>query len=160
MQLYHMNRVKPKYDMPSTDPTEEELGDVKLACSKLWDLDINRLTPGADYKLNVGGGKLSQQKWLLSRHIWSKEDAAEAHLFEFVDERIWNKDTFRAFMRLLDNYEASTQVYDRLSSSEVRESYEFLEEIMEEPVMQYVHKVTDHNSCGILLQVPKLRHTI
>ena len=27
------------------DPTEEELEDTKLACDRLWDLDVNRLTP-------------------------------------------------------------------------------------------------------------------
>lgn len=54
--------------------------------------------------------------------------------------QVWTRDTFRAFMQLLDNYEVSTEVEDRLSSSEVRESYEFMEECMGEPVMQYVHK--------------------
>ncbi len=39
------------------DPTPEELGDIALACAKLWELDHNRLTPGVDLKLNIGNGQ-------------------------------------------------------------------------------------------------------
>ena len=56
--------------------------------------------------------------------------------------QVWKKKTFRAFMQLLDNYEASTHVEDRLDRSEMRESYVFMETAMKEPVMQYVHKVS------------------
>lgn len=46
----------PKKEEPSSDPTPEELEDVKLACAKLWALD-RRLALGSDYKLNVGDGQ-------------------------------------------------------------------------------------------------------
>eukprot|EP00192_Tetraselmis_astigmatica_P014149 CAMPEP_0117654760 /NCGR_PEP_ID=MMETSP0804-20121206/3918_1 /TAXON_ID=1074897 /ORGANISM="Tetraselmis astigmatica, Strain CCMP880" /LENGTH=310 /DNA_ID=CAMNT_0005461067 /DNA_START=310 /DNA_END=1242 /DNA_ORIENTATION=- len=130
MQIFHRASVRPRTENPSTDPTPEELEDVKLACSKLWSLDSNRLVPGEDFSLNIGDGKF----------IWDAEDGEDASLFEYVSDKVWRRDTFRAFMRLLDNYNASTEHEDRLSKSEVRESYEFLDEIMDEDVMKYVHK--------------------
>ena len=30
-------------------PPQEELEDLSLACTKLWDLDYERLVPGMDY---------------------------------------------------------------------------------------------------------------
>ena len=33
--------------------SQEELADLSLACSKLWDLDSNRLEPGRDYQLDL-----------------------------------------------------------------------------------------------------------
>ncbi|KNC73767.1 hypothetical protein SARC_13675 [Sphaeroforma arctica JP610] len=38
-------------------PTADELGDLSAACNRLWGLDINRLLPGSEYKINVQGGK-------------------------------------------------------------------------------------------------------
>ena len=58
-------------------------------------MDHNRLKPGKDYVLNVGGGKT----------IWERGDAAEGRLFERVEEEVFSRDTYRAFMQLLDNYD-------------------------------------------------------
>ena len=37
----------------STQPSTEELNSLSLACSRLWQLDVNRAQPGRDYQLNV-----------------------------------------------------------------------------------------------------------
>ena len=34
-------------------PSEEELGDLSLACERLWHMDSNRAEPGCDYQLNL-----------------------------------------------------------------------------------------------------------
>lgn len=34
-------------------PSEEELGDLSLACERLWHLDSNRAEPSRDYLLNL-----------------------------------------------------------------------------------------------------------
>ena len=34
-------------------PSNEELGDLSLACERLWHLDSNRAEPGRDYQLNL-----------------------------------------------------------------------------------------------------------
>lgn len=36
-------------------PTQEELNNFQAAVNKLWDLDVNRLQPGVDYEIEVGG---------------------------------------------------------------------------------------------------------
>ncbi|URD90970.1 hypothetical protein MUK42_33223 [Musa troglodytarum] len=41
----------------NVEPTGEELDDLSKACSKLWELDLNRLVPGKDYEIDCGGGK-------------------------------------------------------------------------------------------------------
>ena len=40
----------------SVQVSREELADLSLACSKLWDLDDNRLEPGRDHTLDVQVG--------------------------------------------------------------------------------------------------------
>ena len=37
----------------SAQPSTEELNSLSLACSRLWQLDVNRAQPGRDYQLNV-----------------------------------------------------------------------------------------------------------
>ena len=39
--------------MAAPEPTAEELRDLSLACSKVWELDNNRLQPGTDYTINL-----------------------------------------------------------------------------------------------------------
>ena len=33
---------------PNTTPTADELSDLSAACNRLWQLDVNRLTPGVE----------------------------------------------------------------------------------------------------------------
>ena len=39
--------------MAALEPTAEELHDLSLACSKVWELDNNRLEPGRDFTINL-----------------------------------------------------------------------------------------------------------
>ena len=43
---------KPYKADDSATPTDEELKHIDLAAAKLWDLDVNRLSPGEDYVIN------------------------------------------------------------------------------------------------------------
>lgn len=115
-----------------TAPTVEELGNFSLACSKLWDLDVHRLVPSRvgpasrggteqDYVLNVQNGKF----------IYDRGDAASERLFTFVNERLLERPTFKAFIALLDNYVAQTRVRDE----ELAENCL----IMDTAVVQYIH---------------------
>lgn len=106
--------------------------DVSLsdAIQEIWNLDANRLTPNADYTLNVQDGK---------KPYW-KEDQAEDPLFTFVDSAALKRPTYRAFMALLDNYKAQTGESDTLSSSERQETWTFLKAIIQTAPMQFCHK--------------------
>ena len=63
---------------PDTTPSEDELSDLSLACSRLWDLDSNRLMPEQDYSINVQRGK----------KVYSKRDMASEPLFTAVNEEV------------------------------------------------------------------------
>ena len=41
----------------NVEPTREELNKLSKACGRLWELDLNRLTPGKDYTVQCGEGK-------------------------------------------------------------------------------------------------------
>jgi poly(U)-specific endoribonuclease len=124
---------------PPTAPTAEELGDLSLACSKLWDLDVHRLFPSRvvpgsngserDYVLNVQNGK----------YVYDRGDAASERLFTFVNERVFERPTFKAFIALLDNYIAQTGQSEVVTDEERAENRQFLDMIMDTAVMQYVH---------------------
>jgi len=100
------------------------------AVQQMWDLDVNRLTPGVDYSIDVQGGK---------KPYW-KEDAAEDPLFEMVSRDALSRHTYRAFVALLDNYSAVTGKSEHMSSHNKREIITFLDAILETAPMQFCHK--------------------
>eukprot|EP01025_Chloroclados_australasicus_P057117 TRINITY_DN7108_c0_g1_i2.p2 TRINITY_DN7108_c0_g1~~TRINITY_DN7108_c0_g1_i2.p2 ORF type:complete len:296 (-),score=39.20 TRINITY_DN7108_c0_g1_i2:65-952(-) len=108
-------------------PTGDELEDLALASSRLWDLDENRLTPGVDYQLNLQTGK----------RIFEKEDMAEEKLFSGVDPAIWEKRTYLIFYHLLDNYERETGNAEEVTDREKQEMWDFLRACMQTKPMQY-----------------------
>lgn len=105
--------------------------DVNLsdAIQKLWELDANRLTPNADYTINVQEGK----KPYCSQN-------AEEHLFTSVGNEALQRSTYKAFVALLDNYTPMTGVEETHTSVERREMDLFLKSIMQTAPMQYCHK--------------------
>jgi hypothetical protein len=115
---------------PPINPTPEELSDISLACSRLWDLDTNRLVPGQDYAINLQSGK----------NFHEEGDVASDPLFSFVDESVFLKPTYRNFFVLLDNYSAAQGVAEVVTNEELRENSNFLDSILATPVMQYCHK--------------------
>lgn len=113
----------------SVDPSPEELEDVSLCAQRLWDLDENRLECTKDYILNVGEGKKS----------YETGDVAAEKLFTAVTKRVWNKESFKRFYDLLDNYEAETGVAEVETHQEKKEISDFLDCIMATKPMQYCH---------------------
>jgi poly(U)-specific endoribonuclease len=93
-------------------------------------LDVNRLTPGDDYVVNVQSGKKPYQT----------EDLADDPLFTEVKERVFRRPTYSTFMALLDNYVSETGVTEEVTSTEEEENYAFLNAIMQTAPMQYCHK--------------------
>ena len=106
--------------------------DISLseAVQHLWNLDANRLEPNEDYAINVQGGK---------KPYW-KEDCADDALFSFVDSHALRRPTYKAFIALLDNYTAQVGEGETVTSSKLRENFNFLDAIMQSAPMQYCHK--------------------
>jgi poly(U)-specific endoribonuclease len=111
-------------------PSADELGSLSLACSKLWDLDVNRLHPGIDYAIDLQRGKSSYQEG----------DFAARPLFKFVKEEIFvEKPTYAKFIALLDNYERAVGLAEHVTVEEKKENWDFLESVMETPCGRYLH---------------------
>lgn len=85
---------------PPVEPTATELENLSDAANRLWDLDMNRLVPQQDYVINVQQGK----------KIYNEGDVASEPFFTFVDAKVFERPTYRAFRMLLDNYVAETGV--------------------------------------------------
>eukprot|EP00891_Asterochloris_glomerata_P001007 jgi/Astpho2/1007/e_gw1.00016.204.1_t len=116
----------------SAQPSTEELNSLSLACSRLWQLDINRAQPGQDYELNVQRGKKSYQD----------QDVAGDPLFSCVNPALFQqRSTYSLFFALLDNYHAQTGTAEHFSQAENREMTEFLDAVCQTPCVQYVHNL-------------------
>uniref|UniRef100_A0A3Q1IDL1 Uridylate-specific endoribonuclease n=1 Tax=Anabas testudineus TaxID=64144 RepID=A0A3Q1IDL1_ANATE len=97
---------------------------------ELWDNDINRLQPGKDYRISLQG------KAGDSMANNDNNDGAGYPLFTFVDENIFKKETFLAFISLLDNYESDTGEPEIVTPEEVAENHKFLDAIIQTPTMK------------------------
>lgn len=99
-------------------------------------MDANRLTPGIDYTLSVQGraGFVNQ-----GSHV--AQDHASQPLFSNVNEiKLKNTTTFSRLTSLLDNYERSTGVAERVTTEERTETNLFLDAVLETEVMKRAHK--------------------
>ncbi|XP_053504711.1 uridylate-specific endoribonuclease B [Ictalurus furcatus] len=108
--------------------------DLRAVVQEVWDNDINRLRPGTDYRISL------QSKAANLSNLNDGQEAAGSPLFTYVDESIFKKETFLAFISLLDNYESDTGVPEVVTPEEEVENHRFLDSIMKTPVMKIVHK--------------------
>ncbi|KAL9246900.1 hypothetical protein vseg_020380 [Gypsophila vaccaria] len=122
------------------EPSAQELADYRRACAKLWELDLNRLTPGKDYELDVGEGK----------KVYGREDVAESSLFTWVGEDVLRKPTFSRFCALLDNYNPQEGFKENVTAQERQEQAAFIEEISRTAPIKYLHKYL--SSSGIFTE--------
>ncbi|XP_033490440.1 uridylate-specific endoribonuclease C [Epinephelus lanceolatus] len=104
--------------------------------NELWSLDVNRLTPVTDYTVSVQGraGFVTQGSHVVQDH-------ASQPLFSNVNEnKLKNITTISRFMKLLDNYERSTGVAERVTTEELTEMNLFLDAVLETAVMKRAHQ--------------------
>lgn len=96
---------------------------------------MNRMTPGVDYNISVQGraGYVA-----LGNH--NVQDHASLPLFTSVDEnKLKNVTTISYFLNLLDNYEHSMGVAERVTTEEQMEMSVFLDAVLETEVMKRAH---------------------
>lgn len=102
--------------------------DVLKAVERLWQLDVNRLTPGVDYEIDLQG-----------RSRGYEHDAAPGPLFSSVADRVWSIPTFKTFYPLLRHYTAETGVEEKVTSVEIDAQRAFLKEVCRTPCMRFAH---------------------
>mmetsp|Transcript_43157 Transcript_43157/g.101885 ORF Transcript_43157/g.101885 Transcript_43157/m.101885 type:complete len:433 (+) Transcript_43157:109-1407(+) len=113
----------------SEKATAAELQDFALACERIWWLDDQRCVPGKDYVLQPQRYKNSS---------WNKGDEAPLPLFKWVKDDVLQRDTFKHFISLLDNYIAETGQTEDYSAEEKVEMNAFLSACCKTRVMQYL----------------------
>lgn len=104
--------------------------------NELWTLDVNRLTPDTDYTISVQG-----RASFVSPGSHVVPDHASQPLFSNVNEsKLTNTTTFSLLIKLLDNYERSTGVAERVTTEEQAEMNLFLDAVLETEVMKRAHR--------------------
>ncbi|XP_028307117.1 uridylate-specific endoribonuclease C [Gouania willdenowi] len=116
--------------------------------NELWMLDVNRLTPGVDYNISVQG-----RASYVNQGVHVVQDHASLPLFSSVNEdKLRNITTVSSFLNLLDNYEHSTGVAERVSTEELTEINQFLDAVLQTEVMKRAHRylVSKRQSSSVL----------
>ncbi|XP_034412204.1 poly(U)-specific endoribonuclease-C-like isoform X2 [Cyclopterus lumpus] len=119
--------------MAWSQQANQELTEV---LNQLWRLDTNRLKPETDYIISLQG-----KAGYVAQGSNYARDRARAPLFTYVNEdKLKGIETYLHFINLLDNYETSTGVSEKVTSEELHENRLFIESMMETDVMKYAHK--------------------
>ncbi|GAA6217646.1 poly(U)-specific endoribonuclease-C-like [Lates japonicus] len=104
--------------------------------NELWRLDVNRMSPVIDYTISVQG-----RASFVSQGSHVVQDHASQPLFSNVNEnKLKNTTTTSLFMKLLDNYERSTGVTERVTAEEQTETNLFLDAVLQTEVMKRAHR--------------------
>ncbi|XP_020574504.1 poly(U)-specific endoribonuclease-B-like [Phalaenopsis equestris] len=112
-----------------TQPSRRELSNLSEACNKLWELDLNRLIPGKDYKIDCGEGKRAYQKG----------DMASGSLFKWLGDDVLRRPTYARFCSLLDNYNPQEGYKEVVTPEERHEQAAFIQEIGRSPLIKYLY---------------------
>ncbi|XP_060779738.1 uridylate-specific endoribonuclease C [Neoarius graeffei] len=103
---------------------------------ELWKLDVNRFTPGIDYNISLQG-----RAGFIPKGREFAVDHASSPLFSYVDEnKLKSITTYTSFMKLLDNYERSIGVAEKVTTDEIAENNAFLDAILNTTVMKRAHQ--------------------
>ncbi|KAE8794617.1 poly(U)-specific endoribonuclease-B [Hordeum vulgare] len=111
-------------------PTREELNHLSKACCRLWELDLNRLLPGKDYRIECGQGK----------KVYQKGDMASENLFSWLKDDILHRPTYSRFCALLDNYNPRQGYKELVTQQDKNEEAAFIEEIARSAPIKYLHQ--------------------
>ncbi|KAK9538796.1 hypothetical protein VZT92_003945 [Zoarces viviparus] len=119
--------------MARSQEANEELTEV---LNQLWRLDTNRLKPETDYIISLQG-----RAGYVAQGSNYARDRARAPLFTYVNEdKLKSIETYLHFINLLDNYESSTGVSEKVTSEELQENRLFIDSMMETDVMKCAHQ--------------------
>ncbi|KAG7320420.1 hypothetical protein KOW79_016273 [Hemibagrus wyckioides] len=109
--------------------------ELSAILNELWKLDVNRVKPGKDYTINLQG-----KAEYVAQGSNNARDKANASLFTYVNEnKLKSIATYASFINLLDNYEMSTGVAEKVTSEEMEENNIFLNAVLQTQVMKRAH---------------------
>ncbi|KAF7260893.1 hypothetical protein EG68_02183 [Paragonimus skrjabini miyazakii] len=111
--------------------TAEKSAALERLLQDLWLLDDNRMEQNDDIEIKLPGGRFSFLS--LFRKNGNK-------LFQHISQDKLDRPTFRAFIRLLDNYEMDTNHTEYMTQEHANETWDFLTEVMNTRVMNRTHQ--------------------
>lgn len=114
----------------NVEPAREELNSLSKACGRLWELDLNRLVPGKDYRIECGEGK----------KVYQKGDMASENLFSWLGDDVLRKPTYSRFCALLDNYNPHQGYKEVVTEQDKHEEVAFIEEISRTAPIKYLYR--------------------
>ncbi|XP_073417527.1 uridylate-specific endoribonuclease isoform X2 [Dendrobates tinctorius] len=123
-------------DSEKNDISKDE---IKAVSEILYKSDVNKAAE-SDIKLN---------KQEMSHNTKDKEDLSDEPLYQFVNENIFKRPTYKAFIALLDNYDRKTGTDETFTQEEIKEQDIFFQEILKTKVMKelfnFFHKKGMYN---------------
>jgi len=102
----------------------EELSDV---IQRMWSEDDNRAKVGEDLIINMGRRTFTRDQ---------SEDRSSDPLIEYVNEDLFERESYKRFFDLLDNYESAVGVEEVMTHMEIIEMKKFVDVVVSSRPMQ------------------------
>ncbi|XP_069614793.1 uridylate-specific endoribonuclease isoform X1 [Ranitomeya imitator] len=100
--------------------------EIKALSEILYKADVNK----------AAESDITLHKQEMSQNTKEKEDLCDKPLYQFVNENIFERPTYKAFIALLDNYNRKTGTDETFTEKEIEEQDIFFQEIMKTNVMK------------------------
>ncbi|CAL8077418.1 unnamed protein product [Calicophoron daubneyi] len=113
----------------TNEVSAQRVTNLSRLLQSLWELDENRLESGRDFEISADNRKV----WL---KFWSNVKPTDFHVKNLTK---MEKPTFKAFIKLLDNYKFRSDKTEYEKEKFVKENWAFLNEVMKTKVMQAAH---------------------
>ncbi|XP_077154015.1 uridylate-specific endoribonuclease isoform X2 [Ranitomeya variabilis] len=118
-----LHKTHKNNDKSGNDISKDE---IKAVSEILYKSDVNKAAE-SDITLN---------KQEMSQNTREKEDLCDKPLYQFVNENIFKRPTYKAFIALLDNYDRKTGTDETFTEKEIEEHDKFFQEILKTKVMK------------------------
>ncbi|XP_041438509.1 poly(U)-specific endoribonuclease-A isoform X2 [Xenopus laevis] len=109
-----------------TDISNDE---IKAVSEKLYKLDVNK----------AGESDIILNKQDKAHNTREKEDLCDEPLYKYVNEKLFTRPTYAAFIALLDNYDRKTGIDETYCDAEIKEQEHFLQEIMKTKLLKELY---------------------
>ncbi|XP_073519273.1 uridylate-specific endoribonuclease [Phyllobates terribilis] len=100
--------------------------EIKAVCEILYQADVNKAEES----------DITLHKQEMSQNTKLKEDLCDKPLYQFVNENIFKRPTYKSFIALLNNYDRKTGTDETFTEEEIEEQNIFIQEILKTKVMK------------------------
>lgn len=105
------------------EPNEE----LSAVIQQMWTKDLNRAVVGEDVTINMGSRTFTRE---------DSADRASDPLIEYVNEELFERESYKRFYDLLDNYESAVGVDEVMTHQEIIEMKKFVDVVVSSEPMK------------------------